>query len=51
MIITIIIIMVMTMTMMMMKTPENTSCLTVTIDRSKRTNHWLLVFIANNITA
>ena len=26
-------------------------CLTVTIDGSKRTNYWLRVFIANNITA
>ena len=26
-------------------------CLTATIDGSKRTNHWLQVFIANNITA
>ena len=26
-------------------------CLTVTIDGSKCTNHWLRVFIANNITA
>ena len=27
------------------------NCLTVTIDWSKRTNYWLRVFIANNITA
>jgi len=27
------------------------NCLTVTIDGSKRTNYWLRVFIANNITA
>ena len=26
-------------------------CLTVTIDRSKRTNYWLRVFVANNSTA
>ena len=27
------------------------NCLTVTIDGSKRTNYWLRVFMANNITA
>ena len=26
-------------------------CLTVTIDGSKRTDYWLRVFVANNITA